>query len=253
LTFRCVKCGEWKDGEGFYRYSGRRWSACRVCVISANGRRNKEKVTELRVYQRERRRMLASGREPVFRNWTGNRVLGPKQPGVVLRGFYPLHGVSKSRARKELSRKRLEQRLARRVEWERRYLTGFLALLYWVNEADRVEKGKRLAQVVELRAVRLEIAKKKRREYERLKQFRRRGAPGRYTKADIDRLFLFQGGKCVSCLCGLKTGYHVDHVLPIALGGTNDPKNLQLLCAPCNLRKGAKHPVDYAQSLGRLL
>lgn len=33
---------------------------------------------------------------------------------------------------------------------------------------------------------------------------------------------------------------HIDHVLPVALGGTNDFDNLVTACAPCNLGKSAK-------------
>jgi 5-methylcytosine-specific restriction endonuclease McrA len=33
---------------------------------------------------------------------------------------------------------------------------------------------------------------------------------------------------------------HVDHVVPIARGGLNEVGNLQWLCAPCNLSKGAR-------------
>jgi hypothetical protein len=34
---------------------------------------------------------------------------------------------------------------------------------------------------------------------------------------------------------------------------TNDKYNLQLLCAPCNLSKRAKDPIEFNQSLGLLL
>ena len=37
---------------------------------------------------------------------------------------------------------------------------------------------------------------------------------------------------------------HIDHIHPIAAGGTNAPDNLQLLCARCNSRKGAR-PFEY--------
>ena len=33
---------------------------------------------------------------------------------------------------------------------------------------------------------------------------------------------------------------HIDHVIPLAEGGTNALSNLQLLCAKCNLAKGKK-------------
>lgn len=84
---------------------------------------------------------------------------------------------------------------------------------------------------------------------------KRRGAEGRHTQADVGFLFARQGGRCAECGCSLWVGYHVDHVVPLARGGTNwgpvsamnaglpqSASNLQLLCARCNLRKGAKMP-----------
>jgi len=35
---------------------------------------------------------------------------------------------------------------------------------------------------------------------------------------------------------------HVDHIVPLAQGGTNDITNFQALCPKCNLSKGAKMP-----------
>lgn len=37
-------------------------------------------------------------------------------------------------------------------------------------------------------------------------------------------------------------GYHVDHIMPIALGGRHELTNLQWLEASLNLQKSAKHP-----------
>lgn len=34
--------------------------------------------------------------------------------------------------------------------------------------------------------------------------------------------------------------YTLDHIVPVALGGTNDPSNLQVLCNQCNAKKGTK-------------
>jgi 5-methylcytosine-specific restriction endonuclease McrA len=40
---------------------------------------------------------------------------------------------------------------------------------------------------------------------------------------------------------------------PLAAGGSNAPSNLQGLCPTCNGRKGAKDPIDFARSMGKLL
>lgn len=40
--------------------------------------------------------------------------------------------------------------------------------------------------------------------------------------------------------CGQDDDLEIDHIIPLARGGTNDPHNLQVLCRPCNRRKGAK-------------
>jgi 5-methylcytosine-specific restriction endonuclease McrA len=51
----------------------------------------------------------------------------------------------------------------------------------------------------------------------------------------------------------LKAGFHVDHKIALANGGTNDRSNIELLCPPCNLRKHAKDPIVWARENGRLL
>jgi len=81
---------------------------------------------------------------------------------------------------------------------------------------------------------------------------RKRNAGGEYTAGDIVKLFDLQQGKCTVCRCRLPKGYHVDHVQPLSKGGTNDPSNLQILCAPCNLTKNARDPVEFMQSRGFL-
>lgn len=60
--------------------------------------------------------------------------------------------------------------------------------------------------------------------------------------------------RCACCRRNLgESGYHIDHVVPLALGGMHDDSNLQLLCPSCNMSKHAKHPIDFMQSRGFLL
>jgi len=75
---------------------------------------------------------------------------------------------------------------------------------------------------------------------------RKRTAIGWHGAADIQRLYAEQDGHCK--LCGILLGgnYHVDHIVPLSRGGSNDPSNLQITCGPCNLRKGAKLPTEFS-------
>ena len=49
-------------------------------------------------------------------------------------------------------------------------------------------------------------------------------------------VFERDGGRCVECDATFDLQY--DHVIPVSMGGATTVQNLQLLCAPCNQRKG---------------
>lgn len=89
----------------------------------------------------------------------------------------------------------------------------------------------------------------------RNRRARLRLADGCHSVADIAWLLRIQKKQCAHSWCkrSLKKGFHVDHVIPLSLGGSNDRFNIQLLCAPCNLSKNAMHPFDFARKHGNLL
>ncbi len=70
-------------------------------------------------------------------------------------------------------------------------------------------------------------------------------AKGSFTATDIQRLFFRQKGKCSSCGCSIIKGYDVDHKKPLSRGGSNYPRNLQLLCDHCNSSKGQSTMAEW--------
>lgn len=84
----------------------------------------------------------------------------------------------------------------------------------------------------------------------RNRQARIANVGGTHTAEDVQTLLDNQSNKCVYCDDDLSLGYHVDHIMPISLGGSNWPDNLQCLCPTCNVRKGAKHPDQWHKEIG---
>lgn len=61
--------------------------------------------------------------------------------------------------------------------------------------------------------------------------------PGAVRRAVYER----DGWACL--YCGAEAALSLDHVVPWSLGGSDDESNLQTLCLPCNVRKGARAGV----------
>jgi 5-methylcytosine-specific restriction endonuclease McrA len=63
---------------------------------------------------------------------------------------------------------------------------------------------------------------------------------GRAWMEKRQKIALAHGYRCVDC--GLIWRSHIDqidHIIPLEQGGSNDDKNLQLLCVPCHQKKSA--------------
>lgn len=79
------------------------------------------------------------------------------------------------------------------------------------------------------------------------------GNGGRHSIHDIAEILKSQKRRCAYCRVKLGSFFHVDHIIPLYRGGTNDRKNLQILCQPCNQSKSHKDPIDFAREKGLLL
>ncbi len=102
---------------------------------------------------------------------------------------------------------------------------------YWRNAEEQRARVKRWREGNPL----------KRRAHKHARRARLKAAPGSYTVAQWEALKSDQGFACL--MCGAKEPeitLTVDHVIPLAVGGSNSIENIQGLCYTCNNRKGPK-------------
>jgi len=85
----------------------------------------------------------------------------------------------------------------------------------------------------------------------RLREYRHRArllnAQGSFTPSEWNLLCDWFGGMCLACGSSSLT---IDHVVPLAQGGSNGIENLQPLCGSCNASKNDR-TIDY-RNPGRL-
>ena len=159
-----------------------------------------------------------------------------------------------------LKAKKADRELARKREWKTRNPEK-------VREQSRQWYDKNRAKVAErkrewhlanteiqrekLKAWRSENADAARSQV-RNRRARKASAEGFHTSGDIAAIRAAQHDRCAICREPLKLKGHVDHIEPIARGGSNWPRNLQLLCRACNSSKSARDPVEFMQLIGRL-
>jgi 5-methylcytosine-specific restriction endonuclease McrA len=91
----------------------------------------------------------------------------------------------------------------------------------------------------------------KREEFRHRRRARVRNAGGEFTAAQISEMRQRQCGRCAHCR--RDRPLTVDHIIPLARGGSNHIHNIQLLCRSCNSRKKDRDPLEFARSEGLLV
>src|SRR6266702_169120 len=74
---------------------------------------------------------------------------------------------------------------------------------------------------------------------------------GSCTTKEIEAQYQQQKGKCYYCSKKM-TQHHIEHVVPLSRGGTNDISNIILSCPSCKQKKGGKLPHEWPAG-GRLM
>lgn len=97
----------------------------------------------------------------------------------------------------------------------------------------------------EMEALLLDRERKQRRRVERAmaaiyqQNEQRADTNKRQAIPDDIKMFVWQRDKGHCVKCGSQRNLEFDHIIPIAMGGSNTARNIQLLCETCNRAKGA--------------
>lgn len=225
-TKRCIKCGEEKPvTTGFYRH-GRKCRKCRNAQVVASRR-------EAGVQSVNQRRWRAANPEKsreYGRNWYAAHPEYARPAdtrteklcggcGVVL----PMHRFAKLRST----------------------VTHFASQCKTCNRekalAWRLANPERVKKQIQ-RFTSHPDAKIRRQQAYASRRSRKLGNGGSHTAADLRRLFNRFKGKCAYCGADAQ---HVDHVVPLARGGSNSIGNLLPACKSCNLSKHASLLIEW--------
>lgn len=247
----CRKCGTiWR-----YQSTGR----CVVCS-DRHARTHREKVGP-----RKRRREEYSDRQR--KAWRDEWVRLREDPERYAR-------YKERRAKRRLAKRRGKQ-ACKDLLRRKRLLERLKTLLYMQikkagkespiykamrareSEAKRRryrEQADREGRVVRKRSLTDDERREARRVHRLNRDIRKRGACGPGLSRTIRRmLWMKQNGRCALCCQTLDrvgpSKYHLDHIEPLAMGGAHTDTNIQLLCPPCNVRKGVRSMMDMCLSV----
>jgi 5-methylcytosine-specific restriction endonuclease McrA len=76
---------------------------------------------------------------------------------------------------------------------------------------------------------------------------------GAFTAKDVKEIIKLQRNKCAICRLPLGKKIHIDHIISLANGGSNNRRNIQVVHPKCNLSKHSRDPIEFMQSRGFLI
>lgn len=232
---------------------------CKGCRIAKNKERYYKDVEKSRAYAREiyeqhrdkkraRRKELYPRYAPLRNEAKRRKRLENPKLARSQRRDYVMRNHERIKELKRLSyarnidkeREKMKQRRITNPEYfrhrSRKYYYEHKELLLRKNKEYRSsEHGKQVRRVLN-----------------RNRKARLKNAEGKHTKDDIIAQYKRQNGHCY--WCGKKVGdlYHVDHVIPVSRGGSNNPDNLVIACPVCNTSRKNKLPHEWAKG-GKLI
>lgn len=213
----CTACGEQKPLSDYYHEKGKPRAKCKDCHKATAYRKRLE---DRDGFNEERREYAKNNRAKInqrareFRERHGDRINEQRRQR---RAEDPDHRERVNRLAREALARDKERRRKNR-EANRR----------WVKENRE-----------HLNAYAREY-NKRRPDVDWNKKQRRRAAEKTGKPVDRQAIWERDGGTCRICNEPIKGPFHIDHIVPLALGGTHEPANCQLAHPACNQEKWIK-------------
>lgn len=227
----CTKCNEEKNITEFYLRSTSKdghHNHCKKC-ISIKGKS---------WYLNNIDRVSARGKVYHLEN--------KEKRNSFMRDWYQKNKDSKKEYNKDYYIENIEQVTEKKKEW---YVDNRESCLLYLKEWREVNPDK----IKHHNSTWYKENPEQHAAYNRNRRARVKLAKGTHTAEDVSNLLILQKGKCAVCRVSISKGYHVDHIVALVNGGSNDKYNLQLLCQHCNCSKRSKDPIDFMNENGRLI
>ena len=242
----CIKCGStdrYKSGH------------CRPCAIAWNRKKRLERPEDVKAQQAkyvtanyEKVRESARASQSRIRKENPERARAKDKLDRLANPEQKLLSTAAWRAKNP---ERVKELKARHYEKNKTKILAYTAA-YREKNTDKIKKYNS-GWTKKRRSSEPEKFKEARRIIWNNRRARKMAVGGKLSKGLSAKLFRLQKGKCACCGSPLGSDFHMDHIMPLALGGPNTDCNIQLLTASCNKSKSAKNPIDFMQSRGFLI
>ena len=112
---------------------------------------------------------------------------------------------------------------------------------YYLANKERILERNRNYYLANKEHILVRTKKNNKKQYQQNESIRKYQYRSRCLRRNgtLQALLLRDGNNCLCCGVSFgETKPTIDHIIPMSRGGTDDLENLQMLCAPCNARKG---------------